>query len=56
MVDKFEILVETGAITMDYPIKRMPSGKVIDKGCNFKLNANCLDLLFPPSENYNLMA
>ncbi len=55
MVDKFEILVETGAITMDYPIKRMPSGKVIDKGCNFKLNANCLDLLFPPSENYNLM-
>lgn len=56
MVDKFEILVETGAITMDYPIKRMPNGQVIDKGCNFKLNANCLDLLFPPSENYNLMS
>lgn len=54
MVDKFEILVETGAITMDYPIKRMPNGKVIDKGCNFKLNANCLDLLFPPSESYDL--
>lgn len=56
MVDKFEILVETGAITLDYPIKRMPNGKVIDKGCNFKLKANCLDLLFPQSENYNLMA
>tara|TARA_R100001369_G_scaffold92877_1_gene140774 strand:- start:608 stop:1789 length:1182 start_codon:yes stop_codon:yes gene_type:complete len=55
MVDKFEILVETGAITVDYPIKRMPNGKVIDKGCNFKLKANCLDLLFPPSENYNLI-
>lgn len=55
MVDKFEILLETGAITLDYPIKRMPKGKVIDKGCNFKLKANCLDLLFPPSENYNLM-
>jgi hypothetical protein len=55
MVDKFEILVETGAITMDYPIKRMPNGKVMDKGCNFKLKANCLDLLFPPSESYNLM-
>ncbi|KEZ94456.1 MvaI/BcnI restriction endonuclease family protein [Nonlabens ulvanivorans] len=56
MVDKFEILVETGAITMDYPIKRMPDGKVIDKGCNFKLNSNCLDLLFPPSANYDLTA
>lgn len=56
MVDKFEILVETGAITLDYPIKRMPNGKVIDKGCNFKLKPNCLDLLFPQSENYNLMA
>lgn len=56
MVDKFEILIETGAITMDYPIKRMPNGKVVDKGCNFKLKANCLDLLFPPSANYDLMA
>lgn len=54
MVDKFEILVETGAITMDYPIKRMPNGKVIDKGCNFKLNSNCLDLLFPPNAHYDL--
>lgn len=55
MIDKFEILVETGAITLDYPIKRKPDGKVIDKGCNFKLKANCLDLLFPPSEKYNLI-
>lgn len=55
MIDKFEILVETGAITLDYPIKRMPDGKVIDKGCNFKLKSNCLDLLFPPSEKYLLI-
>lgn len=55
MVDKFEILIETGAITMDYPIKRMPDGKVQDKGCNFKLSANSLDLLFPPSDKYVLM-
>ncbi|MEO1030785.1 MAG: MvaI/BcnI family restriction endonuclease, partial [Bacteroidota bacterium] len=55
MVDKFEILIETGAITMDYPIKRMPNGKVVDKGCNFKLKANCMDLLFPPSEIHNLL-
>ena len=55
MIDKFEILVETGAITLDYPIKRMPDGNVIDKGCNFKLKSNCLDLLFPPSEKYLLI-
>ena len=55
MIDKFEILVETGAITLDYPIKRMPDGKVIDKGCNFKLKSNCLDLLFPTSEKYLLI-
>ena len=55
MIDKFEILVETGAITLDYPIKRMSDGKVIDKGCNFKLKSNCLDLLFPPSEKYLLI-
>tara|TARA_B110000902_G_C14267139_1_gene571804 strand:+ start:1390 stop:2565 length:1176 start_codon:yes stop_codon:yes gene_type:complete len=54
MVDKFEILIETGAITMDYPIKRLPDGSVKDKGCNFKLKANSLDLLFPPSEIYRL--
>lgn len=54
-VDQFETLIETGAITLDYPIKRKPDGKVIDKGCNFKLKASCLDLLFPPSETYDLL-
>ena len=56
MIDKFELLIETGAITVDYPIKRMPNEQVVDKGCNFKLNSNCLDLLFPPSEHYNLLS
>lgn len=55
-VNQFETLIETGAITVDYPIKRTPEGKVVDKGCNFKLKASCLDLLFPPSEVYNLLA
>jgi hypothetical protein len=55
MVDKFEMLLEIGAITLDYPIKRMPSGEVKDKGCNFKLKASCLDLLFPPSAKYSLL-
>lgn len=54
-VDQFETLIETGAITLDYPIKRQ-DGKVIDKGCNFKLKASCMDLMFPPSEKYNLLA
>ena len=55
MIDKFEILVETGAITLDYPIKRMPDGKVIDKGCNFKLKSNCLDLLLTQKKKYLLI-
>lgn len=54
-IDQFEILIETGAITLDYPIKRNPDGKVIDKGANFKLKANSLGLLFPPSDTYNLI-
>ncbi len=54
-VDQFETLIERGAITLDYPLKRTPEGKVTDKGCNFKLKASCLDLLFPPSEVYNLL-
>lgn len=55
MAEKFDLLIEMGAITLDYPIKRMPNGKVIDKGCNFKLKASCLDLLFPQSEKYELI-
>ena len=55
LVDQFELLIEMGAITVDYPIKRDQHGKVIDKGCNFKLNGNSLDLMFPPSRTYNLL-
>ena len=56
LVNQFELLVEMGAITVDYPIKRTPDGKVTDKGCNFKLKASCLDLMFPPSNTYNLLS
>ena len=55
MVEQFDTLIEMGAITLDYPIKRTKKGKVIDKGCNFKLKASCMDLLFPPSQTYNLI-
>ena len=54
-VNQFETLIETGAITLDYPIKRQ-NGKVEDKGCNFKLKASCMELMFPPSERYDLLA
>lgn len=55
LVDQIELLIEMGAITLDYPIKRLPDGKVVDKGCNFKLKSNSLDLLFPPSNIYDLL-
>ena len=55
MTDKFAVLVETGAITVDYTMKRKQNGGVRDRGCNFKLKGNSLDLLFPASESYNLL-
>ena len=55
MVEQFDTLIEMGAITLDYPIKRTEDGKVKDKGCNFKLKASCMALLFPPSETYDLI-
>jgi len=54
-IDQFETLIETGAITLDYPIKRQ-NGKVEDKGCNFKLKASCIELMFPPSIRYDLLS
>lgn len=56
LVDQFDLLIEIGAITLDYPIKRLPDGAVIDKGCNFKIKPKSLDLLFPPSQTYSLLA
>ena len=55
MVNQLGLLIDSGEITLDYPIKRLPNGSVVDKGCNFKLKPNALDLLFPPSQSYNLL-
>lgn len=55
MVNQLGLLIDSGEITLDYPIKRMPNGSVIDKGCNFKLKPKSLDLLFPPSQIYSLI-
>lgn len=55
LLNQFGLLIDIGAITLDYPIKRIGNGSVIDKGCNFKLKPNALNLLFPPSKAYSLL-
>ena len=55
LLNQFGLLIDIGAITLDYPIKRLADGSVIDKGCNFKLKPNALNLLFPPSKAYSLL-
>ncbi len=55
IVSQFDILIEQGIITLDHLIKRNQKGRVVEKGPLFKLKANGLDLLFPPSEKYDLL-
>ena len=54
IVSQFDILLEQGIITMDHLIKKIPSGKVVEKGPLFKIRPGALNLLFPPSTVYNL--
>ena len=54
IVTQFDILLEQGIITLDHLIKRKPTGSVVEKGPIFKIKPNALDLLFPPSQSYNL--
>ncbi len=55
IVSQFDILLEQGVITLDHLIKRNVAGKVVEKGPLFKIKPNSLDLLFPPSNIYNLL-
>lgn len=55
IVSQFDILLEQGTITMDHLIKRNVKGKVVEKGPLFKIKPNCLDQLFPPSKQYELI-
>jgi hypothetical protein len=55
IVSQFDILLEQGIITLDHLIKRKSSGSVVEKGPIFKIKPNSLDLLFPPSQSYNLI-
>ncbi len=55
ITSQFDILVEQGVITLDHLIKRNSKGKVVEKGPLFKIKPKGLDLLFPPSEKYELI-
>jgi hypothetical protein len=55
IISQFDILVNQGIITLDHLIKRNSKGQVVEKGPIFKIKPKGLDLLFPPSENYNLL-
>lgn len=54
ILSQFDLLLEQGEITMDHLIKRIPGGRVTEKGPLFKINAGALGLLFPPSKSYAL--
>lgn len=53
-IDKFETLVETGLITMDYTMHIKPSGEVRDHGYLFKLRPNSKAALFPAAQVFDL--
>src|SRR5690554_5219631 len=55
ITSQFDLLIEQGIITLDHLIKRNSKGKVVEKGPLFKIKPKGIELLFPPSESYNLM-
>lgn len=56
LVSQFDILLDQGIITMDHLIKKMPNKSAQEKGPLFKINADSVELLFPPSKEYLLIA
>ena len=55
IISQFDILLEQGIITLDHLIKRTKSGNAVEKGPIFKIMPNALNLLFPPSQSYDLI-
>jgi hypothetical protein len=55
ITSQFDLLIDQGIITLDHLIKRNSKGKVVEKGPLFKIKPKGIELLFPPSESYNLM-
>lgn len=55
IISQFDLLLNQGIITLDHLIKRNSKGSVVEKGPSFKIKPQGLDLLFPPSEKYDLL-
>ncbi|MDD3686671.1 MAG: MvaI/BcnI family restriction endonuclease [Bacteroidales bacterium] len=55
ITSQFDLLIDQGIITLDHLIKRNMDGKVVEKGPLFKIKPSGIGLLFPPSEQYNLV-
>ncbi|MEQ3665818.1 MULTISPECIES: MvaI/BcnI family restriction endonuclease [unclassified Olleya] len=56
ITSQFDLLIEQGIITLDHLIKRTATGSGKEKGPFFKIESKGIELLFPPSEKYNLLA
>lgn len=54
MISNFDILIETGVISVDYLMSERSEGSVRDHGYLFKMYQNDFHLLFPPPVIYNL--
>lgn len=55
ILSQFDILLEQGGVTLDHLIKRTKVGGVYEKGPIFKIKPAALSILFPPSQNYELI-
>lgn len=53
-IEKWETLIETGLITLDYTLHIKPSGTADDHGYPFKLHKNAKAALFPDPIRYEL--
>lgn len=55
IISQLPVLITSGHITLDHLIKEK-GNSAVEKGPIFKLKHNSLDLLFPPSEVYELIS
>ncbi len=55
ITSQFDLLIEQGIITLDHLIKKTATGSAKEKGPFFKIESKGIELLFPPSETYDLM-
>ena len=53
---QFDLLIDQGVITLDHLIKRTKTGGAKEKGPIFKIKPEGIELLFPQSVSYDLMA